>query len=80
VLRNLQDLRKVFDALTPQEEAQVLRCVVREIIAYPDKQILNIFELAELSPGSQKHIGWLCNQYPSRTLQFELSRIARPTV
>ena len=59
VLRNLRDFRKVFDALAPQEQAQVLRCLIRDIIAYPDKLVLNIFELAELTPGSQQRTNWL---------------------
>ena len=38
---------------TIQEQAEVLRCLVRDINVYPDKLLLNIFELAELTPGSQ---------------------------
>jgi hypothetical protein len=54
VLRNLQNFRKVFDSLTPQKRADVPLCLIKNIIVYPDKLVLNIFELAELTPGSQK--------------------------
>ena len=62
VLKTLQDFRKVFDALAPQEQAEALRCLVRDIIVYPDKILLNIFELADLTPGSQKRKDWLPGQ------------------
>ncbi len=62
ILRNLKDFRKVFDALAPQEQAEVLRCLIRDIEAYPDKLTLNIFELAELAPSSQKRTVWLPGQ------------------
>ena len=35
VLRTLQDLRKIFDALANQERAEVLRCLVRDISSIP---------------------------------------------
>ena len=41
---------------------EVLRCLVRDIIVYPDKLLLNIFELAELTPGSQQRLDWLPGQ------------------
>ena len=62
VLRNLQNFRKVFDALTPQERADVFRCLIKDIIVYPDKLVLNVFELAELTPGSQTRKVWLPGQ------------------
>jgi hypothetical protein len=52
----------VFDALAPQEQVEVLRCLVRDIVVHPDKLLLNIFELAELIPGSQKRKDWLPNE------------------
>lgn len=62
VMKALQDFRRVFDALAPQEQVEVLRCLVRDIVVYPDKLLLNIFELAELTPGSQKRKDWLPGQ------------------
>jgi site-specific DNA recombinase len=62
VLKSLQDFGKVFDALARQEQAEVLRCLIRDIVAYPDKLLMNIFELAQLTPGSQKRKDWLPGQ------------------
>ena len=30
-----------------------------DIVAYPDKLLMNIFELAQVTPGSQKRKDWL---------------------
>jgi hypothetical protein len=79
ILQNLHDFRKIYHALAPQEQAEVLRCLVRDIDIYPDKLHLNIFELAELTPGSQKRIDWLPELYPLRILRFEFPR-SRQTV
>ena len=62
VLRNLQDFQKVFAALLPQEQCEVLRCLVRDIVVYPDKLVFNIFELAEVGTSSQQRTGWLPGQ------------------
>lgn len=59
VLKSLQDFGKVFDALGRKEQAEVLRCLIRDIVAYADKLLMNIFELAQLTPGSQKRNDWL---------------------
>ena len=40
VLKALQDFRKVFHALAPLEQAEVLRCLVRDVVVYPDKLLL----------------------------------------
>ena len=62
VLKALHDFRIVFDALAPQEQVEVLRCLVRDIVVHPDKLLLNIFGLAELTPDSQKRKDWLPGQ------------------
>lgn len=59
VLQNLKDFRRVFAALLPKEQAEVLRCLVRDIVVYPDKLVFNIFELAEVETGSKLRKGWL---------------------
>jgi chaperonin cofactor prefoldin len=59
VKRNLQDFRKVFSALAPKEQAEALQCILKDVIAYPDKLALEVFELAEFTPGSQNRNGWL---------------------
>lgn len=58
VLRNLQDFRRIFDALAPQEQAEVLHYLVKDVIVYPNKLTFNIFELAELTPNSKKRKDW----------------------
>ena len=62
ILRNLKDFQRVFDALASHEQVEVLRCMVRDIIVHPDKLLLNIFELATLTHGSQESIAWLPGQ------------------
>ena len=62
VIRNLQDFQRVFAALLPKEQAEVLRCLVRDIDVYPDKLVFNIFELAEIGTSSKKRTGWLPGQ------------------
>ena len=62
VKRNLQDFRKVFLALTRQEQAEALQCLIKDITIYPDKMELNIFEYAEFAPSSQKRKVWLGDQ------------------
>lgn len=59
VLRNLKDFQRVFAALLPKEQMEVLRCLVRDIVVYPDKLVFNIFELAEVGTSSQQRKGWL---------------------
>lgn len=58
VLRNMQDFRRIFDALAPQEQAEVLHYLVMDVIVYPNKLTFNIFELAELTPDSKKRKDW----------------------
>ena len=62
LMRNLQDFQEVFHALAPQKQAKVLQCLVKDVIAYPDKLVLNIFELADVAPGSQQGKDWLPGQ------------------
>ncbi len=52
--RTLQDFRSVFDALTPQEQSEALQSVLKAVTVYPNKLDLEIFELEEFCPGSQK--------------------------
>ena len=58
VKQNLRDFQKVFSALTSQEQAEALQCLVKDVVVYPDKLELNVFELAEFCNGSQKSKGW----------------------
>lgn len=62
VKRTLQDFRKSFSGLIPKEQADALQCVLKQVTAYPDKFALDIYELAEFTPGSQKDKDWLPGQ------------------
>jgi len=55
VRRNLRDFQTAFGSLTPRERAEALQCVLKDVTVYPDKLVLNIFELPEFAPGSTNH-------------------------
>ena len=54
VRRNLLNFRSAFDGLDDKEKAEALQCILKDITIYPDKIVLNIFDLPEFNPGSQK--------------------------
>ena len=60
--RTLQDFRTVFAALTPPEQSEALQCVLKGVTVHPLKLDLEIFELEEFLPGSQKRKDWLPGQ------------------
>ncbi len=60
--RALQDFRSVFCALTPQERSEALQCILKQVMIYPDKLDLEVFELAEFCRGSQERKEWLPGQ------------------
>ncbi|TRZ97759.1 MAG: hypothetical protein D4R81_12020 [Nitrospiraceae bacterium] len=62
VLDNLKNFEKVFQALTGQEQTEVIHCLVQDIEVFPHKFALNIFELARPSTGSKMRQGWLPGQ------------------
>jgi hypothetical protein len=57
--RTLQDFRTAFAALTPAEQSEALRCVLKGVTVHPGKLSLEVFELDEFCPGSQKRKEWL---------------------
>jgi site-specific DNA recombinase len=57
--RTLQDFRTVFTTLTPVEQTEALQCVLKGVTVHPRKLALEIFELEEFHPGSQKRKAWL---------------------
>lgn len=59
VKRNLQDFQKVFQALQPDEQAEALQCLVKQVTAYPDKLVVDVYELADFSRGSTNRQNWL---------------------
>ena len=45
--------------MLPKEQMEVLRCLVRAIVVFPDKLVFTIFELAEVGTSSQQRKDWL---------------------
>lgn len=60
--RNLNNFKASFGGLTRPEQVEALQCILKDVTAYPDKFLLEIFELAEFTPGSQKSPNWLLGQ------------------
>ena len=59
VKQNLRDFRKVFHALTPTEQAEALQCMLKQITVFPEKLVLDVYELADFARGSQNRASWL---------------------
>ena len=59
---NLRNFRKCFEGLGSQEQTELLQCLLRDVEVFPDKLVLNVFELPELIAGSQKRKKWLGDQ------------------
>jgi chromosome segregation ATPase len=57
--RTLQDFRTSFTTLTPPEQSEALQCVLKGVTVHADKLSLEIFELEEFCPSSQKRKEWL---------------------
>jgi hypothetical protein len=76
VIRHLQDFEKVFHALTPQEQREVLSCLVHSVQVHPDKWVFHVFELPEyITIGSQLRKDWLPGQDSNlRTLRCTSQR------
>jgi hypothetical protein len=54
-----QDFRTAFATLTPEEQSEAPQCVLKGVTVHPGKRSLEIFELDEFCPGSQKRKEWL---------------------
>jgi hypothetical protein len=54
--RTLQDSRTVFTTL---EQSEALQCVLKGVTVHSGKLALEIFELEEFQPSSQKRKEWL---------------------
>ena len=59
VKQNLRDFRKVFHALMPTEQAEALQCMLNYITVYPEKLVLDVYELAAFSRASLNRADWL---------------------
>jgi hypothetical protein len=57
--RILQDFRTSFATLTPTEQSEALQCVLKGVTVHPGKLSLEIFDLDEFCPSSQKRKEWL---------------------
>jgi site-specific DNA recombinase len=57
--RTLQDFRLAFTTLTPTEQSETLQCVLKAVVVHPGQLDLEIFELGEFCPSSQKRKEWL---------------------
>jgi len=69
VLGGLQDFRAAFGALARQDQAEALQCILRDVVVYPEKLVLEVFELPEFLPtGSQKRPVWLPIRNPLRNV------------
>ncbi len=55
----LKDFRRIFTTLTPAEQAEALQCVLKGVTIHPGKLALEIFEMEEFCPSSQKRKEWL---------------------
>ena len=49
----LQGFRVAFDSLEPDEKANALRCILQDVVVYPDKIVLNVFETPEFGGSLQ---------------------------
>lgn len=63
---NLRDFRKVFHALTPPEQTEALQCMLKQITVYPEKLVLDVYELADFSGGSKNRANWLLKYASNR--------------
>jgi site-specific DNA recombinase len=60
--RTLKDFQSAFAALTPQEKAEALQCVLKTVTVHPGKLDLEVFEMDEFRLGSQNRKDWLPGQ------------------
>jgi site-specific DNA recombinase len=60
--RTLDYFRSTFTALTQPEQSEALQCVLKRVTVYPQKLSLEVFEMEEFLPSSQKRKGWLPGQ------------------
>jgi site-specific DNA recombinase len=57
--RTLRDFGTTFGALTLQEQSEALQCLLKRVTVHPKKLDIEVFELEEFHPGSQKRTDWL---------------------
>jgi hypothetical protein len=58
VKRNLTDFGNVFAALTPEEKKEALQCMLQKVTVFPEKLVLDVYELSDFKRGSTNHQDW----------------------
>lgn len=53
IRRNLQNFKRAYNALADEDKPQCLQPILKDVIVYKDRIILNIFDLPEFTAGSQ---------------------------
>ena len=59
VKQNLREFRNVFQALTADEKAEALQCLLKQITVYPERIVLDVYELTDFARGSTLRSKWL---------------------
>ena len=57
--RSLHDFRTTFTNLRPTEQYEALQCILKGVTVQRNKLALEIFELEQFQPSSQKREEWL---------------------
>ncbi len=60
--RTLRDFQATFAALAPREQSEALQCVLKQVVVHRSKLQMEVFELEEFHPSSQKRKVWLPGQ------------------
>ena len=59
VKQNLREFRNVFQALTVDEKTEALQCMLKQITVYPERIVLDVYELTDFARGSTNRTKWL---------------------
>ncbi len=54
VRKNLLDFGTAFQGLNPKEKSEALQCLLKKVTVFEDRIVLEIFDLPEFNPSSQK--------------------------
>jgi site-specific DNA recombinase len=69
IRQNLQNFKTAYNSLADEDKPQCLQLILKDLIVYKDRILLNIFDLPEFATGSQLHLKKLpgpdSNQRPS---------------
>lgn len=59
VKQNLREFQNVFQALTPDEKTEALQCMLKQVTVYPERIVLDVYELTDFARGSTNRSKWL---------------------